>query len=158
MEFTFRPLRWRDALAVSRWRYPGEYAFYDMGRWQMLTTRLFNPLFQALGFAGFYAVDGSDGALAGVFSYIRRDTDTIEIGLAMRPSLTGQGLGASYVEAGMAFGRARYTPKRFSLTVATFNRRAQLVYERVGFAVESMTTHTEHGRKVDYLQMSRAAN
>lgn len=158
MDFSFRPLRWGDALAISRWRYSGEYAFYDMGRWQMLTTCLFNPLFDAVGLASFYAVDGSDGALAGVFSYIRRDLDTIEIGLAMRPDLTGHGLGVAYVQAGMAFGRTRYHPKRFFLTVATFNRRAQLVYERAGFTVEGMMTQTSHGRAVEYLQMSRLAN
>jgi len=166
LEFSFRPLRWGDALAVSRWRYSGEYAFYDMGRWQMLTTRLLNPLFNAVGLAGFYAVDEvgavdavNDGdALAGVFSYIRRDTETVEIGLAMRPDLTGHGLGMAYVQAGMAFGRTRYHPKRFFLTVATFNRRAQLVYERAGFVVEGMTTQASHGRPVEYLQMSRPAN
>ena len=158
MEFSFRPLRWGDALAVSRWRYSGEFAFYDMGRWQMFTTRLLNPLFAAVGLAGFYAVDGADGALAGVFSYIRRDLETVEIGLAMRPNLTGHGLGVAYVEAGMAYGRTRYHPKRFFLTVATFNRRAQLVYERAGFVVEGMTTQTSHGRHIEYLQMSRPAN
>ncbi len=161
LEFSFRPLRWSDALAVGRWRYTGEYAFYDMGRWQMLTTRLFNPLFSAIGLASFYAVDAVDGAdrmLAGVFSYIRRDVETIEIGLAMRPDLTGHGLGLAYVQAGMAVGRARYHPKRFFLTVATFNRRAQLVYERAGFAVEGMTTQHSHGRAVEYLQMARPAN
>jgi len=170
LQFSFRPLRWSDALAVSRWSYTGEYAFYDMTRWQMFTTRLFNPLFRAIGLASFYAVDvvgaqdsadakdRADSALVGVFSYIRRDIETVEIGLAMRPDLTGHGLGAAYVEAGMAFGRTRYHPKRWFLTVATFNRRAQLVYERAGFVVEGMTTQRSHGREVEYLQMARPAN
>lgn len=152
-----RPLRWRDALVIGDWRYTGEYAFYDLGRGQMVGVRLFNPLMRAAGFAGFYAVDDETGALAGIFSFIRRDNTTIEIGLAMRPNLTGQGQGLAFVQAGMAFGRATYAPIRFSLIVATFNRRAQVVYERAGFAVDGMTTRSEHGRKVEYLKMSRSA-
>jgi len=153
-----RPLRWRDALVIGAWRYTGEYAFYDLGRGQMVGIRLFNPLMRALGFAGFYAVDDETGALAGVFSFIRHGAEIVEIGLAMRPTLTGQGQGLAFVQAGMVFGRAQYAPKRFSLLVATFNRRAQVVYERAGFAVDEMTTRSERGRKVEYLKMSRPAD
>ena len=42
----------------------------------------------------------------------------------MRPDLTGQGLGAEFVRAGLRFAQDSYSPPAFRLTVATFNRRA----------------------------------
>ncbi|HLY29443.1 MAG TPA: GNAT family protein [Ktedonobacterales bacterium] len=153
-DYRFRPLRWRDALTAASWRYPGEYAFYDMSWIEMLVIRLGNPLARALGIAGFYAVDGVDGALAGVFSYIRHGLEDVEIGVAMRPNLTGQGQGLDYVRAGMMFGCVRYAPKRFSLLVASFNRRAQKVYERAGFVAHRTISRMTHGHPVDHIEMS----
>jgi ribosomal-protein-alanine N-acetyltransferase len=151
--YRFRPLRWRDAVAVASWRYPGEYAFYDIGWGEMLLIRLSNPLMRALDVASFWAVDDTSGGLVGVFSYIRRGEDDVEIGVAMRPNLTGQGLGLAYVRAGMAFGRVRFAPKRFSLTVAAFNRRAQTVYERAGFVAQRTFSRVTRGQVMEHIEM-----
>jgi ribosomal-protein-alanine N-acetyltransferase len=56
--------------------------------------------------------------------------------------LPGDVAGHEIVEAGLEHGRARYAPAEFSLAVATFNRRAIIVYERAGFAVTGSHTRT----------------
>jgi [ribosomal protein S18]-alanine N-acetyltransferase len=43
-------------------------------------------------------------------------------------------LGLAYLQAGLAFATQRFTPRRFRLSVATFNERAIRVYERAGFS------------------------
>jgi len=55
----------------------------------------------------------------------------------LRPELTGQGLGRAVISAGLAFGRARFAPAAFRVTVTSFNARAlhtvaSLGFERVG--------------------------
>ena len=155
-DYRFRPMRLRDTWTAASWRYPGEYAFYDMNWPELLMIRLSVPLMRALNMGGCYAVDDSTGKLAGMFTYYRRNEDELEIGLAMRPNLTGHGYGLAFVRAGMAFARIRFAPRRFSLTVATFNRRAQTVYERAGFVAQRAFSRTTHGKLIEYIGMGCA--
>lgn len=154
-------MRWEDARRVSRWRYEGVYAFYNQEALPMLLVALFRVLLRATGFEAFIVYDdarigtGEDNRI-GVFTFIRRG-ESVEIGLAMRPDLTGRGLGLAFVASGMDFARARYAPTRFTLDVATFNERARKVYERAGFRpAGTFTRNTREGPR-EFLAMSRPA-
>lgn len=155
MSFRFEPLRWRDVRPVSRWRYDGIYAFYDQEALPMLTLALLRGPLRALGLEGFVVLDDANERI-GIFTFIQRVT-AIEIGLALRPDLTGRGLGLAFVEAGLDFGHARYAPARFTLDVATFNERARRVYERAGFRPSEIFTRRYKGRPCEFLAMYRPA-
>lgn len=157
VEFTFRPMRLRDALAAVRWRYPGAYAFYDPGLSPIFVWLIEQPL-RLFGLTVYYGVWNERGELTGIFSFAQRAED-IEIGVALRPDLTGQGrgIGLAFVEAGLAFARRRLAPKRFTLDVATFNTRAMRVYERAGFRPTRTIVRRTRGRSVEYLEMEREA-
>jgi RimJ/RimL family protein N-acetyltransferase len=77
-----------------------------------------------------YCCYGPDARVAGG-DY--RDPVALDVGLGMRPNLTGRGAGVAFVVAVLAFGRERFGASRFRLSVAAFNRRAIRVYERAGF-------------------------
>lgn len=160
MTFTFRPMRWRDLPTIARWRYPGIYAFYDIGLAPLVTNMLAQALLRLVGEAVYYTVLDEDGAIVGIFSFTpvtEGPRDAIEIGLGMRPDLTGQGQGLAFVEAGLDFARRRFHPKRFTLTVATFNDRARIVYERAGFVANRVARHIKLGRPYEAVEMSREA-
>jgi len=155
MPFRFEPLRWNDARAISRWRYEGVYAFYDQEALPMLSLALLRTLLRTLGLEAFVVFDDA-GKRIGIFTFTQR-ADAIEIGLAMRPDLTGRGMGLAYVEAGLDFARARYAPRRFTLDVATFNERARQVYERAGFKPLETFTRRMNGGLHEFLAMYRSA-
>lgn len=155
MPFRFEPLRWNDARAISRWRYEGVYAFYDQEALPMLSLALFRPLLRALGLEAFVVFDDA-GERTGIFTFTQRG-DVVEIGLAMRPDLTGRGMGLAFVAAGLDFARARYAPRRFTLDVATFNERARRVYERAGFKPLETFTRRMNGGLHEFLAMYRPA-
>ena len=156
--YRFESLRWNDARAISRWHYDGVYAFYDQDILPMLSLALFRAPLGMLGLEAFVVFGDIDGAneRIGIFTFIQRG-GVIEIGLAMRPDLTGRGLGQSFFEAGLDFARDRYTPTRFTLDVATFNVRAQRVYERAGFHPLDTFTRRFKGKRCEFLAMSRPA-
>ncbi len=159
MSFRFEPMRREDARRVSRWRYEGVYAYYNQEALPMLLVALFRDLLRATGFEAFVVFDDARSPgdrRIGICTFIRRG-DSIEIGLAMRPDLTGRGLGLAFVEAGMDFARARYAPTRFTLDVATFNERARKVYERAGFRPAETFIRSARGGPREFLAMNRPA-
>jgi [ribosomal protein S18]-alanine N-acetyltransferase len=104
----------------AAWRYPPPYDLYDDDG-----VPPNNP-------ERFYGVYAEDGSVAGFF-YFEERGDALFYGLGLRPDLTGRGLGASFVNAGLEFARERFGPRRIVLDVAEFNERAIRVYERAGF-------------------------
>jgi len=104
----------------AAWRYPPPYDFYDDDGIPPTNPELF------------YGAYDEQGSLVGFFFYGPR-SDALFYGLGLRPDLTGRGLGLEFVEAGMAFARERFGPRRLVLDVAEFNERAIRVYERAGF-------------------------
>lgn len=153
--FHFKPLRWGDARAIGAWHYEPPYESYDLGQMYMVSLALLRLLLIPLGYE-VYGVWSKEGELAGAFMYTKLG-NVIELGLAMRPDLTGKGLGLEFVQAGMAFARQRFSPSTFRLDVATFNHRAIKVYERAGFAPgKTFWQRTSHGRQ-EFMEMTREA-
>jgi len=51
----------------------------------------------------------------------------LDIGLGVRPDLTGQGQGSTYVQAVLDFAKRTWSPPAYRVTIAEFNTRAQRV-------------------------------
>jgi ribosomal-protein-alanine N-acetyltransferase len=142
-----------DAEEIAAWRYEPPYSFYD-------ATADADDLRLLLDAESRedrnFSVFDEGAALVGFFEYKPRGAD-VEIGLGLRPDLTGRGLGLEFVEASLAFGRERFRPETFRLAVATFNRRAIRVYERAGFAPVREFDHETNGGRHRFLEMARPA-
>lgn len=156
MRYTFVPMRWRDARAVARWRYDGIYAFYNEGLSSLLAVMLTQQALRLFGSAYYFSALDHDGALTGVFSFVRHG-DTLEVGLGMRPDRTGHGEGLTFLLDGLEFARQQFEPRRFQLNVVTFNERARKVYERAGFTPVRTFARWTNGRQYEHLEMARDA-
>ena len=137
-----------DADAIAGWRYPGEYRFYDADRDPDDLAELLDP---AEWGTRYFAVDAG-GELVGDFVF-KPGGDRVEIGLGLRPDLTGRGLGLEFLAAGLRFAAARYGTERAALAVAAFNRRAITVYERAGFRIVRRYEHATNGGVHDFIRM-----
>lgn len=154
MQFVLRPMRLREARQITRWRYPAPYAIYDLNTTEMRLVLYLHPLWRLLGVAHFATVRDERGHVAGMFQFMPHGSE-IEIGLALRPDLTGQGLGLDFVQAGLAYGARRFTPAAFRLDVALFNERARRVYERAGFLGVRTFPKRLSGQSFEVLEMVR---
>jgi ribosomal-protein-alanine N-acetyltransferase len=142
-----------EAETIADWTYEAPYAFYD---WRADENDLAELLAPGLRGDRYFSAHDEAGELIGFFNFLR-EGDVVGIGLGLRPDVTGRGLGLSYLEEGLAFGRARYAPRRFKLSVATFNVRAISVYERAGFVATRSFMHETNGGTHPFIEMERPA-
>jgi [ribosomal protein S18]-alanine N-acetyltransferase len=151
MRFTFRQMKEQDARAIAEWHYEGLYAFYDWDQDADDLAELLNPRSWE---EKYYAVLDEQGELAGFFTFTK-DGETVEIGLGLRPDLTGKGkgVGLEFVQAGLEFAKSEYAVSAFCLRVATFNRRAIHVYEKAGFRPVRVFMQETNGGKHEFLKM-----
>ena len=158
----FRSMTRADADAVAAWRHPHPYDFYDLG--PEAIGELLDPV------CGYLAVTDEDGSLVGYCCFgeagrvpgaarvgLYHD-DALDLGLGLRPDLTGRGFGLGFVQAILEEGRRRFAPRSFRLVVAEFNRRAIAVYERAGFVAGPTFTSPVDGREVPFVLMMRPAD
>jgi [ribosomal protein S18]-alanine N-acetyltransferase len=145
----FRPMTQTEAQEVADWKYDDPYSFYDMSRDPDDLQELLDPTRRAQ--SGYHtALDGSD--LVGFFAF-RKEGDTVEIGLGLRPDLTGRGVGRDFLLAGLRFAGDSFAPQVFRLAVASFNKRAIRVYERVGFQRSRDFMHETNGGVHEFVEM-----
>ena len=105
---------------------------------------------------GYHSTLDPDGELVG-FLALRKEGDAVEIGLGLRPDLTGRGLGLGFLEAGLRFAEDAFRPRGFRLAVAAFNERAIRVYGRAGFHLSRRYLHETNGGVHEFVEMVRDA-
>jgi [ribosomal protein S18]-alanine N-acetyltransferase len=140
LRFTLKQITRSDARAISRWRYEEPYSIYDGDPTSvdaLLQPRFaYHSVYDERGDLTGYFCFGEDAqVVAGKRRGLYEVEPALDVGLGMRPDLTGRGLGEEFVHAGLRFARETYSPPAFRLTVATFNQRAIRVYERAGFEI-----------------------
>jgi RimJ/RimL family protein N-acetyltransferase len=164
MHLRFSPLTAEQAHIIAGWQYPPPYDFYngvgdaaDLG--ELLDRG--NPYYAAVDesgdLVGFFCFKQPAQVPAGSLAGVYDDPEALDVGLGMRPDLTGRGLGLAFVEEGLAFARERFAPGSFRLSVATFNRRAIAVYERAGFRPTITFVNRSNGGEHEFLVMVRPA-
>src|SRR5258708_1072991 len=114
MKLTFTPVDEADARQIMAWRYDEPYAVYNMGADFANSADGLGGLWdrRRLDYGG----GDEEGELIGFFGFgtaaqvwdhdepaLYSEDQTIDIGLGLRPDLTGQGLGLAFVNAGLAF-------------------------------------------------------
>jgi len=145
------PMTQAEAEEIAAWRYPGEYRFYDA---DFLADDLSELLEPARRGDQYYSAHGPDGSIEGFAQLKRRSGgDEIEIGLGLRPDLTGCGLGAAFTEAVVELVRAVRDPRRVTLAVVAWNVRAITVYDRVGFVETGREVRSFAGRDWEFIHM-----
>lgn len=131
------------------WHYDGIYGFYDM---EADEEDLAAFLDSEQRNESIYAVTDED-QLIGFFSINKGENNTIDIGLGLRPDLTGQNKGYTFLTMGMNYIIEHFSPSFISLAVATFNKRAIKVYRKAGFQETTTFIQSTNGGEFEFVIM-----
>ena len=146
---------WNDAYAseVATWHYEPPYDFYDLASDPSDAAEMRDPA-HASHFRAVLA--GGDDRLD-AFWYFDWHEDVVEVGIGLRPDLTGRGHGESFLRAQLDYASESWQPKMFRLFVAAWNGRAIRLYERLGFREVGRETRSfELVGEHEFVQMERA--
>jgi [ribosomal protein S18]-alanine N-acetyltransferase len=139
VSFTFRPLDEDSARTILHWKYDAPYDIYNLAspnpeetlQYLLYPQNVFYGIYRQQGQLEAFCSFGPDGQVPGG----EYSTPALDIGLGVRPDLTGQGHGSEYVNAVIQFAYSTYKPDRLRVTIAAFNSRALRVWEKAGFLV-----------------------
>lgn len=148
-KFTINLLTQENAeIIADKWKYPGEYSFYDMTEDPEDYEEIVDPkqrkdnYFQVL----------RDGELIGFFC-LNWDDSKMELGLGMKPELCGRGNGNIFMREVEEYIRDKYSIKSVSLSVAEFNKRAIKLYENMGYVPCGKEEVATNGGKYMFINM-----
>lgn len=136
MRFAIARLTEAHARDITGWPYEAEYALYSFGEdvegtvnWALDPMNRIHAVVGADGSLVAYCSFGADGQVPG-WEY---DDTALDIGVGLRPELTGQGLGQAVIEAAVAHAEDAFEASNMRVTVAPCNERALTVCRRAGF-------------------------
>ncbi len=135
-----------EANEINTWTYEEPYNLYSFSGEKEVMEELLDGTYYGccddqgdlIGYFCFGAnaqvPGGRDAHLyGGRDAHLYGGEDVIDIGLGMKPALTGKGMGKEFFQAGIAFATKEFNAKMFRLSVATFNTRAITLYKNIGF-------------------------
>jgi ribosomal-protein-alanine N-acetyltransferase len=149
--YSFQPLERESALEIIRWQYEPPYDLYNHRPEEEETDlrRLSDRK------NGFFSIRAGNGELIGFCSFGADARvpggdyreDMLDIGLGIRPDLTGRGAGAEVIGGVLRFAAEQFHPARFRVTIALFNGRALRAWKKAGFAEIKEFVRKRDGRK-----------
>lgn len=151
MKFDFRIPKEENSLQIATWKYENEYSFYSNDKTKEKEEWALNIHTEEDAFTIF----DESGKLVGHCSFDDEDGEII-LGLQMNPSFTGQGNGHEFVKAILDFGKKKYGYDKISLYVATFNKRAIRVYEKLGFYIIDDFTWEMYNEEIEFFVMEKS--
>ena len=147
---------WTESHAseVAGWRYDPPYDFCDLASDPADEAAMRDP---SQG-DHYRAVIAGEAERLDAFWYFDWRGDVVEVGIGLRPELTGRGRGESFLSAQLAYAAGNWHPAAFRLFVAAWNERTIRLYERFGFREVGRETRSfELVGGHEFVQMERAA-
>ncbi len=158
MQYTFKKIDEACAQTIVSWQYDPPYDYYNPDP-NHVHQNIRRFLDRPEEYAGIY---DSDRQLMG-YCYFGAEAQVsggnytdgvLDIGLGLRPDLTGKGNGQAFFSAILDFSTETFSFDAFRVSVAEFNHRAIRLYRNMGFAKTTRFISRIDGRA--FIQMISA--
>lgn len=146
---------WNETYAreVATWHYDPPWDFYDLASDPADAAEMRDP-----AHLGHYRAVLDESGRLEAFWYFDQEDDVVEVGIGLRPDLTGRGGGEPFLRDQLEYASQRWQPLTFRLFVAAWNERAIRLYRRLGFREVARETRCfELVGKHEFIRMERAA-
>lgn len=125
------------AKEICDWNYDAEYSIYNYPAWNKIYNEKWAITIEEKRKREFFAVVDDYSNLCG-YIRLQNKNEYVLIGVGLKPSICGQGLGNILMEMLKQQCRELYPSKKIVLEVRCFNERAIKCYKRAGFKVKEI--------------------
>lgn len=137
MQFEFRPLEPEGIHEIVAWQYEPPYEMYNIT--PTIDVNILALLI--MGSNSYYQIEDPELGLIGFCCFGEEgrvpggdySEEALDIGLGVRPDLTGQGFGHLFIEALCSYAKVMFAPTTMRVTIAAWNARAQRVWVKASF-------------------------
>ena len=155
MSLSIKKMNQHYAVDALCWKYQKPYDFYNHiltsdAILELLSNKYYVTLDDCDELIGFFCTGRSAQVPAGDLVGVYKE-DCVDIGLGMKPELTGKGKGHEFFSHILTFVEGNHKDKDIRLTVATFNKRAIHLYEKAGFVKQGEFSNDE----ADFITMKK---
>ncbi|MDC2865661.1 GNAT family N-acetyltransferase [Bacillus sp. BP-3] len=144
-----------EAEEINTWQYEAPYELYSFtGEGETLKELLDGTYYGVCDeqdeLIGYFCFGDNAQVPGGREAKLYTGEHAIDIGLGMKPVLTGNGLGISFLQAGLQFAKDKFRPENIRLSVAAFNERAIHLYMKAGF--QKKVSFMSRGREFQLME------
>lgn len=121
-----------NAKEICDWQYNDKYSIYNYPKWTKILNERWGITLEEKRKNEFNTILDDYNNICGYVRLIDKN-DYILIGLGLKPSLCGKGLGNITMELIKQHCKNNYAGKKIMLEVRSFNKRAIRCYKKAGF-------------------------
>ncbi|MGR3762998.1 GNAT family N-acetyltransferase [Rossellomorea sp. NS-SX7] len=154
MSYRIRKRTKKDVDEFITWTYEGVYSFYDNN----IQEKKIDGFLQSVDTDHLYSVIDHQDRLIGNCEFFNVGDSpevVMAVGVQMKPSLTGNGAGLTFIQAIIEQGREQIGYNHLELAVVDFNKRAIKVYENAGFRRKGEFENVIRGENYRFIIMEK---
>ena len=145
------------AKEICTWKYDENYSVYNLSDWDLVVENGWDLAIKEKRESDFVAILSDNELIA--YGRLTVIQDKAFIGIGLKPSLCGQGIGGNVMKLLIEECRNRFPDCLIALEVRIFNRRAVRCYENIGFEIKrKYSKDTLTGNAEFYLMEYRSVN
>lgn len=122
-----------QAKEICEWKYEGKYSIYNFSDWSIVVENGWDLSIREKREQEYIGILLNNELIA--YGRIFTEVDNIFLGIGLKPSFCGKGLGSPTMLKLIEIAKMRYPGKKIMVEVRDFNQRAKKCYESIGFVV-----------------------
>lgn len=139
------------AQEICRWRYPEEYSVYNFSEWDVVVSNNWDLAVNEKRESKFIGILLKEELIA--FGRIYEDNTIVYLGIGLKPSCCGIGIGKDIMNLLVKEACHRYPGLIIALDVRSYNERAIKCYKKVGFKEKKRYMKDTVDGQTEYIYM-----
>jgi len=132
---------------IINWKYSQEYEAYNLPSYEEMKVKGFS-IVEPTKWSNYICFIGDNDEVISFLNIVKQENNSIFLGIGIKPSYCGNGLGRIFLQKGIEEVKKRYGNTLITMQVRSWNKRAIKCYENIGFKITKTETEKDYKENV----------